>query len=397
VSSIDAEYQAKKHALIQLASFQCRNKSSTLSSSLGIDSLLLPVALAILETGIPLAAASVILSQIEPSFMPILRLEHDERYLAAKALHSDFYLLACYHLPMLVFHLDRHCPGWYWPRKRELIHNLAVVNDEEGGGNGIKEETVDAQSGEESSPKTKKRDMEQNGLIPLSWFVTNFAGECGASSLTHKTLLPLWDNILTKGDHAWKYFLAIAVFDKQSDVLLMSRGDELRIELERVLNFPQGSTINPNLDATDGYEISREWLSSAKSLMESTPSSVIELLRSADDRAVASALTVRQTKIDAKVQAQQEAEEQSREKERLEREKEAERALTKARLIAYYRATAPEKIDTVDQILKLFDGRIGVLNDKLKNKVRFSSSAVSLYIHGTILSLASFMSMATVR
>jgi hypothetical protein len=106
---------------------------------------------------------------------------------------------------------------------------------------------------------------------------------------------------------------------------------------------------------------------------------------------------VRQTKIDAKVQAQQEAEEQSREKERLEREKEAERALTKARLIAYYRATAPEKIDTVDQILKLFDGRIGVLNDKLKNKVRFSSSAVSLYIHGTILSLASFMSMATVR
>lgn len=363
VSNINAEYPAKKIALIQLASFQCRNKSST-SSSLGLDSLILPVALAILETGIPLGAASVILSQIEPSFMPILRLEHDERYLAAKALHSDFYLLACYHLPMLVMHLDRHCPGWYWPKNREL-----VIKDKEGG---------DAQSGEESSPKTKTRDMEQNGLVPLSWFVSNFVGECGTSCLTHKIILPLWDSILTKGDHSWKYFLAIAVFDKQSDVLLMSRGDELRIELERVLNFQQGSTINPDVDVINGYEMSREWLLSAKSLMESTPSSVIELLRSADDRAVAKALQARQTKTDAKAQAQQEAEEQAREKERMEREKEAEKALTKARLIAYYRATCPEKIDTVDQILKLFEGRTGVLNDKLKNKVRFSSPTVSL-------------------
>ena len=376
VSNTNAEYPAKKIALIQLASFQCRNKSSTISSSLGIDSLILPVALAILETGIPLGAASVILSQIEPSFMPILRLEHDERYLAAKALHSDFYLLACYHLPMLVMHLDRHCPGWYWPKNREL-----VIKDKEGGDDTVKEEKVDAQSGEESSPKTKKRDLEQNGLVPLSWFVTNFAGECGTSCLTHKIILPLWDNILTKGDHSWKYFLAIAVFDKQSDVLLMSRGDELRIELERVLNFQQGSTINPDADVIDGYEMSREWQLSAKSLMESTPSSVIELLRSADDRAVAKALQARQTKTDARVQAQQEAEEQAREKERMEREKEAEKALTKARLIAYYRATCPEKIDTVDQILKMFEGRTGVLNDKLKNKVRFSFPTVSLYNH----------------
>ena len=59
-----------------------------------------------------------------------------------------------------------------------------------------------------------------------------------------------------------------------------------------------------------------------------------------------------------------------RETKQTERDKEAEKALNKARLIAYYRQYNPEKVDTIDKILKLFDGRMGVLNEKLKKKVR---------------------------
>lgn len=375
-SNEDDDYEAKKLALMSLSYFQSRNKSAT-SPSMCMDALILPVALAILEAGIPPAAASVVLSHIEPSSMPLLRLEHDERYLAAKAESMDFYLLACYHLPMLVMHLDRHCPGWYWPRKggkgneKAVDDNVSALNADkvvEGRSDKAitaREEKTDGQSGEESNPNKKKNDIAENGLVPLSWFVTNFAGECGASCLAHKNLLPVWDIMLTKGDHSWKYFLAVAVFDKQSDVMLMSRGEELRIKLEKVLNFQEVSA-----SAEADYDMTREWLSSAKSLMESTPSSVIELLRSADDRAVASALQVRQTKIDEELQAQYEADELARKKESLEREKEAEKALTKARLTAYYRTYNPEKVDTIDQILKLFEGRTNVLNDKLKSKVR---------------------------
>jgi hypothetical protein len=374
-SNQDDDYEAKKQALISLSYFQSRHKSST-SSPPCMDSLILPVALAILEAGIPPAAASVVLAHIEPSSMPLLRLEHDERYLAAKAESMDVYLLACYHLPMLVMHLDRHCPGWYWPRKNKNLvddnSGATHVNKEVLGGSAnvgaAKDEKAEGQSGEGQYSLKKKNDMDQNGLVPLSWFITNFAGECGAACMAHKNIFPLWDNTLTKGDHSWKYFLAVAVLDKQSDVLLMSRGEELRLELKKVFNFQKVWASSETDAADDG--MTREWLSSAKSLMESTPSSVIELLRSSDDRAVACALKVRQAKIDEELQAQLAAEEIARKKETLEREKEAEKALTKARLTAYYRTHNPEKVDTIDQILKLFEGRTNVLNDKLKHKVR---------------------------
>ncbi|KAK1749028.1 hypothetical protein QTG54_000967 [Skeletonema marinoi] len=87
-------------------------------SSAKTDTLLPPVAHAILQTGMPLGVASVVLSQIEPKAMPLMRLSTEERFLAAKALHADFYLLACYHLPLLMMHLDRNCQDWYWPKSK---------------------------------------------------------------------------------------------------------------------------------------------------------------------------------------------------------------------------------------------------------------------------------------
>ena len=216
----------------------------------------------------------------------------------------------------------------------------------------------------------KSKKEENNGLIPQSWFVTNFAGECDDACLDHANLLPLWDHILTTGDSAWKFFLAISVLEKRSDVLLMLTGEELRKELEELFHFNE-TPVDSFVGSSDGSgdRMIPEWLSMSKSLIECTPSSVIELLRSADDRAVANAIKLRQIQMEKELQAQADAHEAALKKERDERDAEEKKAEIKARLTAYYRKHNPEKIDTVDQILKLFDGRIGVLNEKLKKKV----------------------------
>jgi len=145
--------------------------------------------------------------------------------------------------------------------------------------------------------------------------------------------------------------------------------------LEKIVDFQDDAASSESFvgagdeSSSSTDSTASEWLSSAKSLMEATPSSVIDLLRSADDRAVANALKVRQTKVDKELQAELDAQEAALRKEREERDKAADAAENKARLIAYYREVQPEKVETVDAILKMFDGRMGVLNEKLKKKV----------------------------
>ena len=70
-----------------------------------------PVAAALLGYSIPAPVASVLLSQIVGQHMPALALQSTERWEAAKGLHQHLYWLACYHLPLLVFHLDRYVLG----------------------------------------------------------------------------------------------------------------------------------------------------------------------------------------------------------------------------------------------------------------------------------------------
>lgn len=41
----------------------------------------------------------------------------------------------------------------------------------------------------------------------------------------------------------------------------------------------------------------------------------------------------------------------------------------KAQLTTYYSIYCPEKVDNIDKILKLFNGRYDVLNEKLQRKV----------------------------
>ena len=364
IDNTDDLYQTTKEQLLSVLNFHSQGKGSSAKT----DTLLPPVAHAILQTGMPLGVASVVLSQIEPKAMPLMRLSTEERFLAAKALHADFYLLACYHLPLLMMHLDRNCQDWYWPKKQEVNVVEEEAPDEKDTTSNDHETKEDGAESVMENDKSKKE--ENNGLIPQSWFVTNFAGECDDACLDHANLLPLWDHILTTGDSAWKFFLAISVLEKRSDVLLMLTGEELRKELEELFHFNE-TPVDSFVGSTDGSgdHMIPEWLSMSKSLIECTPSSVIELLRSADDRAVANAIKLRQIQMEKELQAQADAHEAALKKERDERDAEEKKAEIKARLTAYYRKHNPEKIDTVDQILKLFDGRIGVLNEKLKKKV----------------------------
>ena len=368
-SSIDSDnelYEATRSKLFSVLNYHSQGKGSSAKA----DPLLPPVAHAILQTGMPLAVTSVVLSQIEPKAMPLMRLSNAERFLAAKALHADFYLLACYHLPLLMMHLDRNCQGWHRPKKanEEAISEEVLEEKTEESDN---QETIGggAETVEENAMTKKEKEV---GLIPLCWFVTNFAGECDEACMDHADLLPLWDHLLTTGESSWKFFLAIAVLEKRSDVLLMMKGDELRRELEELFHFkeaPVDSFVGSS-DNSSGGNMITEWLSLSKSLIECTPSSVIELLRSADDRAVGNAIKLRQIQMEEELRAQAEAHEAALKKERDERDAEEKKALMKARLTAYYRTHNPEKVDTIDQILKLFDGRMEVLNEKLKKKVR---------------------------
>jgi hypothetical protein len=63
----------------------------------------------------------------------------------------------------------------------------------------------------------------------------------------------------------------------------------------------------------------------------------------------------------------------------------AEEMNTKARLTVYYSTHTKEKVDTIDQILKLFEERTNVLNDKLKYKVRDFFNSSSFYIEWILI------------
>jgi len=317
-----------------------------------LDPLLPPVACTILSAGISTAASSVLLSRIMPNVMPLLALTQMERQAASKTLHTEFYLLTCYHLPLLVFHLDRHAPGWHWP-KRLLI--------------------------EETKEIELWRDIESQGAIPQSWLISHLAGECSGTFMNPKWLLSLWDLILTSNNNSLRFFLSLAVLEKHSDSLLMITGEELTKALNHILEFKEGTTLEGfSIDSEEETTSSeaddwvREWCARAKALWESTPSSVVRKLRKIEDEAVSSALSERQrlaeAKLEAKLEAEARAHKQAMEAEREKRAEEGRLRINKARLIAYYKQYNPGKEGNIDMILKTYNGRLDVLDAKLRQK-----------------------------
>ena len=332
-----------KRALCQVLFFYYQSSSS---DSQEVDPLLPPVACAILSSGLSPAATTVMLPSIMPSFMPLLALSQDDRWEAAKSLHTQFYLLACYHLPLLVFHLDRYAPGWFWPKKL-----------------GLEEEN--------ESATEMGRNLESHGIVPQSWLISHLAGECGGTLMNPVWLLSLWDLILSSSNNSLRFFLSLAILEKYSDTLLMLTGDDLITELKRIMEFKEGTTpegfaivAEEETSETEAGDWVQEWCYRARALWEATPRSVVSQLRTAEDEAVKKALLQRQKKAEEKLQARLEAEAKAhREAVEAEKERKAEEArlrLSRARLVAYYRTHNPEKEGNIDKIMEVYKGRLDV-------------------------------------
>jgi hypothetical protein len=303
------------------------------------DPLLPPVACAILSAGVPKPAAAVMLSQIVSKFMPIVSLSvNSEREQAAGILHRQFYLLACYHLPYLVLHLDKYIPDWCkWP---------------------------------------------PIGILPQSWLVSHLAGETdGAPMINPQLLLCLWDLILTSSNNSLRFFLVMAILDRHAERLLLLTDDNLEKAFREVLSFStheneesDGFVVSATIDLTDeeaGRRV-REWSDKALGLWEETPLSVTRKLKRLEDEAVTDALIARQKAKEERLRIKQETEAKAQQEAmEAEREKKADEArlrLTRARLVAFYRQHNPGKETNIDKIMKTYEDRYDVLDSKLKQK-----------------------------
>ena len=289
-----------------------------------VQDLLVPHVLAvIISTGIPVEVASVVSSQFFPKFAPLLTLKPAERWDAALILHREFYLLACYHLPLLVFHLDRYLPGWYWP-KRPSVSDPSQL-----------------------SATLRSRNQKQQGCIPSSWLLSLAAGEQGQLMMPINLLLRFWDHILSDTDNSLRFFWGLAILEKEADNLLLITGDELARKVAEAFS----------LDENDEGWFS-EWYQRSTQLQKYTPTSVVNRLREAEDKAVNSALRTRQKIVEEKAKARMEEEAQRN-------AEEARVRLTRARLVAFYRKHAPEKEQNVDKIMETYRGKYEALDNKL--------------------------------
>jgi len=326
------------------------------------NSLIGPVAATLLASGITSAAASVMLSRIVPASMPLISLTKFERMHAVKTLHQKLYYLSCYHLPLLVLHLDRYVPGWHWPHSTE------------------DDEDLDLNNKEAQSPTKKSRNLEAQGVVPITWFSSLLAGEGSAEALETNRLLVLWDVLLTSNDQSLKFFLALSVLERHSDNLLMLKGQELVDEITAVMSlnrnevevesFLGGSSAKEELSEAQSYVLI--WCNHAGSLRETTPFSVFEYLRFAEDSAVMYALNLRSKlameKMKTRLEAEAEAHRRAAEEENAKKLDARMRTYYKERLEKYYKKHCPEKVGTVDLILEVYKDRYHILDSKLQEK-----------------------------
>ena len=332
-----------------------------------LDPLLPPVVCAILSAGIPKVAAPVLMSYLVPSFMPFVALTPEERSEASKLLHTQFYLLACYHLPMLVYHLDRYMPGWYWPQQPQQDQNDGKEEKENSGDNanngGSNSSSNDNGSNNQAtaSYKTGRNNrFKQHGVIPPSWLMTHLVGECGGTSSQKKLLDPnrllqLLDLVFTNDNNSLRFFLVLAVLEQHSDTWLELTGQELMDSLLENMQDSSAMTME-------------EWAARAQTMKQATPDSVVDRLRTAEDEAVKSALKERQKKAELALKARLEAEAAAHREAQERKAEEARLRLTRARLVAYYRRFNPTKEANIDKIMETYQDRFEELDLKLKKK-----------------------------
>jgi len=318
------------------------------------DLLVPPVACALLTAGIPKTAAAVILSHIIPNFMPILALTRKEREEAALQMHRQFYLLAAYHLPSLVMHLDRHLPNWFlWP-------------DFEGHG-----------------PKNGQ------GYIPQSYLLSHMAGESGGMNknknipIHPQWILALWDLMLTSSNNLLRFFMVLAVLESKAHEIVLLTDEALKEMLIHVLAFQhddsaagdfsiQEEGADARVSNQDALKWVETWTNKAQVLWERTPVSISRRLKRVEDKAVTDALKKRQEEAEQKMKLKMEREAKAHQEAiELERERKADEArlrLTRARLVAFYRQQNPGKETNIDKIMEAYKDRYEVLDAKLKAK-----------------------------
>ena len=304
------------------------------------DPLVPPVAATILATGIPVAAASVVLAQMIPNYMPLLALQPQERWEAALSLHNEFYMLASYHLPFLVYHLDRYWPGWHWPR-------------------------IPQHDNSEASATVRGRNLQKRGQLPPSWLLSNWAGESNggddhnAAKLPVACVLDLWDRLLLTDSHDMPFFLALTVLQDAADEILLLTDQALLDKLQSILLSPDIANASTHV---------QDWWSRAQFLQSCTPESVIAKLSKSEDHALQQALQRRQERAEAALQARLEAEAAAHKLAQEEKADQARERLTRARLVAFYRKHAPEKETNIDVLMEKYAGRYEVLDAKVKQK-----------------------------
>ena len=100
--------EACRQDLLDVLQYHARGLPKSNEDEEQPDVFIPPVAATFLGFSVPAAVASVLTTQLMGQHMPVLALQPAERWEAAQGLHQHLYWLACYHLPLLVFHLDRY-------------------------------------------------------------------------------------------------------------------------------------------------------------------------------------------------------------------------------------------------------------------------------------------------
>ena len=342
----------------------------TTKKTMGYDSYLTGIVAVLLAAPLPPPVASVVLASLFSSTLPLMGLDdtpfpaedevraphQSERSVAVCALHEKLYCLATYHLPLLVTHLDRHCPSWWMPASMppDASEEMAPTSD-----------TSTARKSSESVLEfnASGRHHRHKPYVPSSWFVTHCVGTPGTENLDLYQIILIWDSFLASGDSSFIFFLALAILEASSDDLLMLQGELLGRQVYNLLTFcvENGNTSEDGAsnEAGQGHEPSnanatmmkiKDWTKMAMLLEQSTPKSVVKDLGNAEVVVVDAALKRRRELAAASLKGKLEAE--AREKRR-QRQDDAKRALLKTRLIQYYRRQAPDKVDSVDRILEV--------------------------------------------
>jgi hypothetical protein len=315
-----------------------------------------PIITILLMANMSAPVTSVMLSRILPTFMPLVSLSQEERILGAKSLHQTFYYVISYHLPLLVLHLDRHTPGWFWPAS-----NDGNTNDNE---NDLDEDDI----------VNKEEILKSRGLIPVYWFTTMFIGEETEECLNTSNLTELWDILLASNDNSLKFFLALAVLESHSGHLLTLKGQDLVEEVKAVTSFHsngpgEASCFGNSQAVRTSVQI---WYSNAKMLQEATPKSVIIELRKAEDyslqRAVAYRSKLAMDGMKARLEAEAEAYRRAVEEENAKQLSERMEKYYRDRLLNFYKKNCPEKVQSVDKIMEVYHNRYDELDAKLHAK-----------------------------